>query len=137
MRVGELCFVKYGRRQKFIANSDVSFHGNYAVIVLHNTKTDLERRGVVKVIAEVGSRVDPFRLLRALKFGKLSSTKPDEPFFALKNGKPVTRHLLVKHLRSRLGALFPDIPVKEWSGISLRKGGATSAMRAGVTGATI
>ena len=33
--------------------------------------------------------------------------------------------------------IFPDIPSSEWSGISLRKGGATTAMRAGVPGETI
>jgi len=49
----------------------------------------------------------------------------------------VDRNLLVNFLRSSLHNLFPDIDIKEWSGISLRKGGATSAVRTGVHPETI
>jgi len=33
--------------------------------------------------------------------------------------------------------IFPQIPEAEWNGISLRKGGATSAIRAGVADVTV
>lgn len=62
-------------------------------------------------------------------FGSLSK---DGPFFISSDGKPVTRSILVKFFRTELGKIFPSIPQNEWNGASLRKGGASSAVHAGV-----
>ena len=45
--------------------------------------------------------------------------------------------MLVGFLRTKMKRIRPDIPEQEWSGISLRKGGATTAMRANVPDETI
>lgn len=138
LRVGELCYQKTKRSSKFISNKDVSLFEDYIRIVLHKTKTDIERRGVEKFISNVGSiRSNPFVLVRNLKMCKLSSTGSGQPFFALKDGRPVTKYMLVTFLQQNLGHIYPHIPLREWSGISLRKGGATSALRGGVAGETI
>ena len=68
---------------------------------------------------------------------KLKCMKPNDPFFALDSGNPVSKHMLIKFLQDKMAVLFPSIDVKEWTGISLRKGGATSALRAGVAGDVI
>lgn len=138
LRVGEVCYQKFKWGSKFIANKDIKIFRDYARIVLHRTKTDIERKGVEKFITSVGNiKSNPFVLLRALKICKLSSLESSQPFFALKSGKPVTRAMLVAFLQNTLGALYPHIPKREWSGISLRKGGATSALKGGVAGETI
>ena len=137
-RIGELCYQKTRRNSKYIANRDLGVFEDYIQIVLHKTKTDIERRGVVKIIGDVGNiKSNPFRLIKILKMCKLSNTGNDQPFFALKSGKPVSKYMLVTFLQKTLGPIYPHIPVKEWSGISLRKGGATSALRGGVAGETI
>ena len=137
-RIGELCFQRTKKCSKFIANKDLGIFEDHLQIVLHKTKTDIERRGVVKTIGDVGNiKSNPFRLIKILKMCKLSSTGYGQPFFALKNGKPVSKYMLVTFLQKTLGPIYPHIPAKEWSGISLRKGGATSALRGGVAGETI
>ena len=45
--------------------------------------------------------------------------------------------MLVKFLQDALRPIYPHVPCNEWSGISLRKGGATSALKGGVVGETI
>jgi len=106
--------------------------GKTITIILFNTKTDKEKTGVIKYINKVESNHSAFRLMQIMKAVKISSTKPDDAFFALKNGKPVDRIMLVKFLQLHLKSIFPQIDSNEWSGISLRKGGATTAIRSGV-----
>jgi hypothetical protein len=67
----------------------------------------------------------------------LKSLKPKEArdsdvFFMTAEKKPVTRTMFVDFIQTKLKVIFPNIDIKEWNGISLRKGGATSAMRAGI-----
>ena len=138
LRIGEVCFQKTKKITKFIANRDISLLRDHVKIVLHKTKTDIERRGVEKFISNVGEiKSNPFTLARNLKMCKLSSEGWDQPFFALKSGKPVSRPMLVGFLQRTLSSIYPQIPKREWSGVSLRKGGATSALRGGVAGETI
>lgn len=63
---------------------------------------------------------------------KSADVKGSGVFFALSTGQPVTRQMFVTFLKQKLARIFPNINPNQWSGISLRKGGATSAMRAGV-----
>jgi integrase len=133
LRIGELCSTKINGTQKFIRNMDVNCHGNVATIRLYGTKTDLDKKGITKYFGDTKRiKPNPFRLIFMLKSIKKSEVKGSDPFFALDNGKPISRTMLVAFMQQRLKILFPNIPIKEWSGISLRKGGATSAMRAGV-----
>jgi hypothetical protein len=61
---------------------------------------------------------------------KLKSLCLDEPFFALGSGKAVSKFMLVRFLQVHMRR---QVSQGEWTGISLRKGGATSALRAGVS----
>ena len=138
LRIGELCFVRYEGTSKFIRNRDVIFSKKGVMFKLFRTKTDKDKKGVNKYISKLqGVSPNPERLMYIARSSKVSSTHPDMPFFALKNGKAVTRYLFVKWLQDKLSQCFPDIDKKEWSGISLRKGGATSAIRAGVQGEVV
>lgn len=137
LRIGEICYSSLKGVVKFIRNSDIVFKSRYIEFTLWNTKTDLEKKGVKKWIVATDAKFCPFDLMCTLKVIKFNQVKPKEPFFTLKNGKPVSRYLLVKFLRDKMALVAKDIDPREWSGISLRKGGATSALRAGISGETI
>jgi integrase len=138
LRVGELCYSKDEGVEKYIRNGDITFYSDYISYTLHNTKTDKDKRGVKKYIADIKSAViNPFDFMRMIKNIKTNSSISSEPFFTLKNGKPVSRPMLVKFLQDKMKIIFPAVPANEWTGISLRKGGATSAIRAGVAGEVI
>jgi hypothetical protein len=112
------------------------FSKDFLSFTLYATKTDKDRKGIKKFIANMAeTKFNAFSVVKALKQAKLSSTGADQPFFALKNGRPVSRVMLVGFLQARMKLLLPKIPANEW--ISLRKGGATSAIRAGVPGEII
>lgn len=114
----------------FIRNQDIIFHPSYVEVTLHKTKT---APVIKKFIARIkGNPVDPWRLLHSFKCSRVGSLSKDGPFFISSDGKPVTRSILVKFFRTELGKIFPSIPQNEWNGASLRKGGASSAVHAGV-----
>jgi integrase len=138
LRIGELCYTKCKNSYKFIKNSDLSFNSTNIEFTLWSTKTDQEIKGVKKWITNVPkAEFNPFTMMQRLKAMKCSSSEKSKPFFALNNGNPVTRNLLVSFLQREMKRLFPKIDAKEWNGISLRKGGATSALRAGIAGEII
>lgn len=133
-RINELCAVGRIASLKFIRNKDVSFHQGHAIIKLYNTKTKKE---VTKVLADVQGQVcNPCGLLWSFIMAK-GRKAPDGPLFISKKGRAVTRPMFVQFIRERLGKLFPSINPQEWNGASLRKGGATSALKAGVPGELI
>lgn len=135
LRIGEVCDTRIDGKHKFIRNKDLIFRINHIEFILWRTKTDVEGRGVKKYIAKMESfKWSPFQLVHRLKILKLNFNEPNDPFFVLKSGKVVSRYLLVKFLKLRMREIAPNIDSNEWSGISLRKGGATSAMRAGIPG---
>lgn len=138
LRIGELCSVTYNKAKKFIRNMDLSFGPGYVQFTLWQTKTDTERKGVVKYVANLGNTsFNPYRMILKLKALKKTCLRPTDAFFALDSGKPISRSMLVQFLQTHMKRLFPKIDSREWSGISLRKGGATSALRAGVPGVVI
>lgn len=138
LRIGELCWCSSGGSQKFIRNRDFSFNRSCISFTLWRTKTDREGRGVKKWIGDIKtSAFNPLAMVVKLKAMKLNCLNLDDPFFALKTGKPVSKFMLIKFLQSNMGRLFPQVDIREWSGISLRKGGATTALRAGVAGEVI
>lgn len=133
-RIGEICF----KKKYYIRNKDVKLTKNGTFIHLRNTKTDTEKKGVNKFLANIlSSSINPSNLLYSLRFGRLIGNKPDDPFFINKHGKPITRHMLVNFIKTTMKRIYPHIPESDWNGISLRKGGATSAMRVGINQNTI
>lgn len=129
-RVNEICSVKSKQGLKTIRIRDVVFLKGHAQITIFNTKT---KDKVIKVLADIkGQRCNPCGLLWSFIMSKTRLTGDDDPLFTDQNGKAVTRAMLIKFLRTKLAIIFPDIDVKEWNGASLRKGGATSAVKAGV-----
>lgn len=137
LRVGEICYSKMGKNFKFIRNKDLKFESNCIEFKLWFTKTDQEKRGVTKWISNISTKFNPFQMMVRLKSMKTTDTGHEEPFFALKNRKPVSRLMLVDFLQREMKVIYPNIDSKEWTGISMRKGGATSALRAGVPGEII
>lgn len=137
LRIGEICSTLSKGVPKFIRNCDLVFKSGWIEFTLWNTKTDIERRGVKKWIVKTSAKFCPYELMYRLRVIKLRQGKPDMPFFTLRNGKPVTKYLLIKFLREKMSLIFKDVDPREWSGISLRKGGATSALRAGISGEII
>jgi len=137
MRIGELCYTTDTGNPKVIKNGDMVFGENQIHITLWSTKTDQERKGVKKWITEVKGPVCPLKMVQRLKATKLQCLRPNEPFFALESGKAVSKAMLVKFLQAQITRIFPGSNPKEWTGISLRKGGATSAIRAGVAGEVV
>jgi len=137
-RIGEICGRTEGKVQSFIKNRDISMSEKGAKITLWGTKTDKDNKGVNKFIANLhGDPINPFNLIKSLQIARRVALKADDPFFAASDGKAISRDVLVKFIQKTMKSIFPDIPTKEWNGISLRKGGATSAMRAGINGETI
>ena len=59
--------------------------------------------------------------MRNLRFCKLNSTKPTDPFFALKDGKPVTRNMLVRFLQGKMARIFPKFQRKNGRGLAYGK----------------
>ena len=109
LRIGELCYVKDEDKVKFIKNKDMIFTPTHAIFTLVGTKTDFNKIGVQKFIVDLkDSKFNPFNFVYALRSSKQSSWRPDEAFFALKNGKPVTRDMLVEFLRTNMKKYFPD-----------------------------
>lgn len=138
LRIGELCCSVVNGSEKYIRNKDVSCEGGVAIIKLYGTKTDFDKKGITKYFSNLkGFFPNPFKMIFILKSIKCGSVKDSDPFFVTKDGKAITRSMFVKFLQTSLKDLFPNINIKEWTGISLRKGGATSAMRAGISGEVI
>ena len=134
-RINELCAVGRVKALKFIRNKDLTFHRGHASIKLYNTKT---KQVVTKVLADIkGQPCNPCGLLWSLVMSKISARAPDGPLFINKKGKAVTRSMFIQFIRQKLGKIFPAINPQEWNGASLRKGGATSALKAGIPGELI
>lgn len=134
-RINELCAVGRIKDQKFIRNKDVSFDQGHATIQIFNTKT---KGAVTKILADVkGKTCNPCGLLWSFMMAKKSSKGPEEAVFVDQKGRRVTRSMFVAFLRKKLSIVFPSVNPQEWNGASLRKGGATSAMKAGVQGEII
>ena len=134
----EICYKKDGGKERYIRNADVVTTRAHINITLRNTKTDTKQRGVTKTIANMEKiQINPYALIRTHQLAKMAKTGPNEPLFTLVSGEHITRHRLINFLRRKAARAYPTIPESEWSGISLRKGGATSALRAGVPGETI
>lgn len=129
-RINELCSVGTKKNAKFIRNQDVTFPPGYAQIIIFQTKT---KEQVTKVVSDIkGQSCNPCGLLWSYIMSKTNSKGKTEPLFACSKGIAITRPMLLKFLRSVLSRVFPNINPKEWNGASLRKGGATSAVKAGV-----
>jgi integrase len=138
LRIGELCYSKENKVEKMIRNKDICFKHDHIEFIIRYSKTDKDRKGIRKYIADIPSaKLNPYDMMRRFKCAKLSKCGKYDPFFALEDGKAVSRVMLVTFLQNEMGKICPEINRKEWSGISLRKGGATSALRAGVQGETI
>lgn len=134
-RINELCAVGRVNALKFIRHKDLTFHRGHATIKLYNTKT---KQVVTKVLADVQGQVcNPCGLLWSLVMSKTSARAPNDPLFINKKGKAITRSMFIQFIRRKLGKLFPSINPQEWNGVSLRKGGATSALKAGIPGELI
>jgi integrase len=104
----------------------------HALITLPASKTDPFRRGaVIPLAAAPGSRICPVTALS--EYIDSSDAYDDAPLFhdtETDTGKPLLRDTYLYFLNRLLRAA--GIPPENYSGHSARRGGATSAFRAGV-----
>jgi hypothetical protein len=129
LRIGELCYTVDDKLIKCIRNKDIVFSSSFICFTLWNTKTDQEKRGIKKYVTNISNfKHNPFE-------NNIEQAK--RYFLRIEEWYPVSRVMLVTFLQDKMKLIFPQIPSKEWSGISLRKGGATSALRAGIQGEVI
>jgi integrase len=113
-RIGELCGAGDKGTHIGIKNKDVTCRGKVAIIMLYGTKTDLNKVGVTKYFSDTGKVTpNPFRLIYMLKSLKKASAKKDDPFFTLKDGKTVSRVMLVKWMKQKLLGCFPKSKATE------------------------
>jgi len=137
-RVREICYIKNKNHTKFIRNCDIIKAHDKFIITLYNTKTDIDKKGIKKYLVNTtNGGVNPFLFLQGLRATKTVSLEKEDALFSLGNGRHITRKILVNFLRDNMKKVFPNIPSSDWNGISLRKGGATSAIRAGVPDVTV
>lgn len=133
-RINELCYSKVKGSKKFIKFQDVQFFPDHVKITIFNTKTE---KKVIKVLGKLErSKDDPYRIFFAF-FNSIAEREPEKPVFTTRRGIPVTRQMLVNFLQATMPKVCPEENPLVWNGISLRKGGATSAIRAGVPGEII
>ena len=102
-RIGEICGRKEGKDHSFIRNRDLILSNEGIQITLWKTKTDKGNIGVNKFIANLsGCCINPHNLVKSLQIARRVALKPDDPFFATPNGKPISRDLLVKFIQGQM-----------------------------------
>ena len=129
LRAGE--FTATGGSAPPITLADVSVDSHSAPSVLkvrlRKAKTDPFGRGVELFLGKTGALICPVSAV--LKFLEVCS-KENGPLLILKDGRPLSRDLLVRRVRCALNAA--GIDQSRYSGHSFRIGAATSAAAAGV-----
>ena len=136
-RVGEICYSSTNK-ERVIRIMDVKWSEEGMTIRLRSSKTDIGKAGINKFITNTTDFwPDPCKLMKSIIMGKTRGYGPNDPVFTTKQGQHISRTRLVTFMREGLSKAFPNIPATDWSGISLRRGGATSAARAGIPGEII
>ncbi|SAM85451.1 uncharacterized protein UBRO_20913 [Ustilago bromivora] len=103
--------------------SSLTWHEDYAILLLPASKTDPFRLGTPLVVPRVRGLECPYSVLRLLC---PPVCRPDKPLFGLHDGhKPLTRSFFLQHLRSAISRLGLD--TSHYAGHSFRRGAATWA----------
>ncbi|KAJ1017989.1 hypothetical protein NDA13_006597 [Ustilago tritici] len=131
LRCGEVTWDQASPTQLLVGS--VTWHEDYAILLLSASKTDPFRLGTPLIVPKVGRLECPYIALRLLC---PSVRSPDTPIFGLHDGyKPLTRLFFFQHLRSALSRLGLD--TSQYAGHSFRRGVATWAASQGIDTDTI
>jgi hypothetical protein len=101
-------------------------------IHLKGSKTDQTKQGIDLYIGKTGSEICPMSAI--LPYLAIRG-QDDGPLFRLRDGRPLTRSVLVLKLRAALTSAGVDC--SRYSGHSFRIGAATTAIARGVGDATV
>ncbi|SPO22535.1 uncharacterized protein UTRI_01213 [Ustilago trichophora] len=133
------CFLRCGEVTWDAANptnllvGSVTWHDNYAILLLPSSKTDPFRLGAPLVVPRVGGVECPYSALRLICPAGRHATAP---LFGLQDGhRPLTRSIFLHHLRQAISRLQLD--VRQYAGHLFRRGAATWAASQGVDTDTI
>ncbi len=123
-RIGELT---PGKRSKLkVTVGSVSFKGTQGKILLVGTKTDRRREGITLNFFKNDSVCCPITAMRAYLTGLRHSNK-DDPLFADTRGIAFSQTWVVTRMRKVL--TLAGLEGEDYSGISLRRGGAQTLLR--------
>ncbi len=103
-----------------------------AQVNIKASKTDPFREGISIYLGRTGNKLCPVSALAAYLASR--GGEPG-PFFKFANNRPLSRELLVKHLRGALTSA--GIDPKKYSGHSFRSGAASTAAAAGLEDSVI
>ena len=101
-------------------------------IALRGSKTDQARTGCVRSLKATGGPIDPVAAVRDLLglYSTLELASPQTPLFCLDSGRPVSSLEITAELRAAAVAL--GLEPSRYATHSLRRGGATALVAAGV-----
>ncbi len=102
-------------------------------VILKRSKTDQFGRGAE--VYSIGKTVCSLCPVAAVLSYMCSRGASPGPFFTFKDGRPLTKPLFTKHVRTVLQEI--GLPYNDFSGHSFRIGAATAAAKVGIEDSTI
>jgi hypothetical protein len=127
-RIGELV---PGRSSSLkVTRKAVQIRGDHGILSLVGTKTDKERKGVQMHFFKNKTECCPVEAMNAYLTGRAGSS-PTAPLFVDEKGQSMTQGGVVARVRVLLRQIGLD--GEEFSGISLRRGGAQTLLRLGAS----
>jgi hypothetical protein len=130
LRCGEFT-VKSNEQKDYLRKTDWIQKGKRGEICLRRCKTDVFGRGNVLKYKQMNSSLDPvFWMDFYARHNTAWLKNKNNPLFILKNGKPLSRKVLIAWIRSK-AKLVGFENWKKLNGISFRRGGAQILREAG------
>ena len=127
-RIGEL--VPGSSSKLKVTRKSIEIRGDHGILRLVGTKTDHERKGVQMHFFRNKTECCPVEAMNAYLTGR-TGAPPTSPLFVDDKGRKMTQAGVVTRVRGLLEKIGLD--GKEFSGISLRRGGAQTLLRLGAT----
>ena len=127
-RIGEL--LPSPRANLKLQRKALVVRGDEGSLELHGTKMDRERRGVTLAFFRNKTICCPVTAMNAYISGSIGH-KPNSPLFLDDKKRPITQSTLVQRMRELLNLI--GLEGKDYSGISLRRGGAQILQRLGAS----
>ena len=129
LRCGEFTVLNQFDQECHLCVSDFQITDDCIFVTLKRSKTDPFRQGITIPLFKTGYSICP--VLSILKYNqiRLSLCLPrNEAFFICQDGKPLTRHFFISHVKILLDKL--GLSSQSYNGHSFRIGAATSAHQA-------
>lgn len=126
-RIGELVPSEQSRVK--VTREAVNIRGDHGTLSLVGTKTDSERKGVTMHFFRSGGDCCPVTAMSAYLTGRSAGAKA--PLFVDETGRRMTQKGVIDRVRSLLDQI--GLKGAEFSGISLRRGGAQTLLRLGAS----